>query len=143
MIGSHSSSLGDHESSRIYFISSDKTLSSSLEQGRTTTASQSLEMTASSSSPCRKVPTISGSHETTEYDFRQLPGAIDLGHLPSGPPVIIKQEFENNSDSDSRTSVFSDRLPCGLTRFHFSLCFGMVGFVVFWLGLLLRIYLPH
>ena len=35
------------------------------------------------------------------------------------------------------------RWPCGLTNFHFSLCFGMVGFTVFWTGLLLRIYLPH
>ena len=33
--------------------------------------------------------------------------------------------------------------PCGLTNFHFSLCFGLVGFAVFWTGLLLRIYLPH
>jgi len=161
MIGSHSSSLGGghrDESSRIYLISSDKTLSSSLEQGggqrtTTTTASQSLEMmtTASTSSPSRKVPTISS--RQTEHDFRgcQLPGATIeadylLGQQPQPPPpqpVIIKQEYEGASDSDSRTSVFSDMLPCGLTRFHFSLCFGMIGFVVFWVGLLLRIYLPH
>ena len=102
----------------------------------------------------------------------QLPGAIletneDIeSHggliLGGGGPIVIKQELEagilsrggggsqfggekfgDSSENVSRTSVFSDHLPCGLTRFHFSLCFGMVGFVVFWLGLLLRIYLPR
>ena len=96
----------------------------------------------------------------------QLPGAIletneDIeSHggliLGGGGPIVIKQELEagvrgqfghggheTSSENVSRTSVFSDHLPCGLTRFHFSLCFGMVGFVVFWLGLLLRIYLPR
>ena len=84
----------------------------------------------------------------------QLPGAIpeeaDLeyggaGHVASaGGPIVIKQELASEAGSAvSRTSVFSDYLPCGLTRFHFSLCFGLVGFVIFWLGLLLRIYLPH
>ena len=70
----------------------------------------------------------------------EIPEDLEIG----GPPVV-KQELrdDTSSDSGSRTSVFSDYLPCGLTRFHFSLCFGMVGFVVFWLGLLLRIYLPH
>ena len=72
--------------------------------------------------------------------------------IESHGPIIIKQELEpghrnhhhgHSSENVSRTSVFSDHLPCGLTRFHFSLCFGMVGFVVFWLGLLLRIYLPQ
>ena len=94
----------------------------------------------------------------------QLPGAIletneDIeshGGILGGGPIVIKQELEagvrgqfghggheTSSENVSRTSVFSDHLPCGLTRFHFSLCFGMVGFVVFWLGLLLRIYLPR
>ena len=76
----------------------------------------------------------------------QLPGSIPEEDLMEfGGPMIIKQELANSDigSQDSRTSVFSDYLPCGLTRFHFSLCFGLVGFVIFWLGLLLRIYLPH
>ena len=82
----------------------------------------------------------------------QLPGAIpeeaDLEYggagVAAGGPIVIKQELASEAGSAvSRTSVFSDYLPCGLTRFHFSLCFGLVGFVIFWLGLLLRIYLPH
>ena len=84
------------------------------------------------------------------YASGQLPGAIpeeDLeygGGTGGGGPVVIKQELASEAGSAvSRTSVFSDYLPCGLTRFHFSLCFGLVGFVIFWLGLLLRIYLPH
>ena len=32
--------------------------------------------------------------------------------------------------------------PWGMTNFHFSLCVGVVGFLIFWLVLLLRIYLP-
>jgi len=119
--------------------------------GTISTASESLEMmtTASSSSYSRgSRPAVPRSYsDVIPEDVRgvQLPGAIpeDL-EIGSGPPVV-KQELrdETSSDSGSRTSVFSDILPCGLTRFHFSLCFGMVGFVVFWLGLLLRIYLPH
>ena len=79
----------------------------------------------------------------------------DLGNLTSfskmhttyshqgGGPIVIKQELASEAGSAiSRTSVFSDYLPCGLTRFHFSLCFGIIGFIIFWTGLLLRIYLP-
>ena len=32
--------------------------------------------------------------------------------------------------------------PWGMTNFHFSLCVGVIGFFIFWLVLLLRIYLP-
>ena len=32
--------------------------------------------------------------------------------------------------------------PCGMTNFHCSLIIGIAGFVVFWVLLLLRIYLP-
>ena len=35
------------------------------------------------------------------------------------------------------------RWPCGMTNFHVSLCVGVMGFCVFWLILLLRIYLPE
>jgi len=147
----------DEGGGRGIYIISDSTLNSNLNLGsrRTnttiSTASESLEMmtTASSSSYSRgSRPAVPRSYsDVIPEDVRggQLPGAIpeDL-EIGSGPPVV-KQELrdETSSDSGSRTSVFSDILPCGLTRFHFSLCFGMVGFVVFWLGLLLRIYLPH
>jgi len=32
--------------------------------------------------------------------------------------------------------------PCGMTNFHFSLCVGCICFLIFWVLLLLRIYLP-
>lgn len=103
---------------------------------RQTTASTT--MTASTSVP--------RSYSDVIPEEQLLPGAIleeDLEYANYGPPVV-KQELANSEmGSDSRTSVFSDYLPCGLTRFHFSLCFGLVGFVIFWLGLLLRIYLPN
>ena len=107
-------------------------------------------ITASTSSRGSRLPHLVPSTD----DIRsQLPGAIletNEDIEARGGPILIKHtEAEarghsiNSSENVSRTSVFSDHLPCGLTRFHFSLCFGMVGFVVFWLGLLLRIYLPH
>jgi hypothetical protein len=81
-----------------------------------------------------------------------LPGAVQEANedieYGGGGPVVIKQELAgsaNSSDHDneSRTSVFSDRLPCNLTRFHLSFVFGIIGFIIFWVILLLRIYLPH
>ena len=74
---------------------------------------------------------------------QQLPGAIPEEDCEIGPHIVKQELAESLAGSESRTSVFSDYLPCGLTRFHFSLCFGLVGFVIFWLGLLLRIYLPN
>jgi len=55
------------------------------------------------------------------------------------------RDINANEPGGSRAIHFASesRWPCGLTNFHFSLCFGMVGFAVFWTGLLLRIYLPH
>jgi len=152
--------------SRIYIIS-DSTYNSNLGgRGTASTASESLEMmtTASTTTQAKggvssrlTSSTIAASSVPRSYsdvipeDMRgQLPGAIpeeDLeygGGPGGGGPVVIKQELASEAGSAvSRTSVFSDYLPCGLTRFHFSLCFGLVGFVIFWLGLLLRIYLPH
>lgn len=164
MIGSQTTSTIAEDSvasggGRIFVISDKNFRSSSLDHGRGggTTASESLEMiTAStsvgySSSVSSRMPHLVPSTD----DIRsQLPGAIleTSEDIESHGPIIIKQELEpghrnhhygHSSENVSRTSVFSDHLPCGLTRFHFSLCFGMVGFVVFWLGLLLRIYLPQ
>ena len=109
-------------------------------------------MTASTSSArSSRMPHLVPS--STDDIRSQLPGAIlEINEdIESHGPMIIKQELEgggrgygqglSSSENVSRTSVFSDHLPCGLTRFHFSLFFGMVGFVVFWLGLLLKIYL--
>ena len=136
-------------------------------------ASESLEMITASGTSSRssRLPHLVPSSTDDLRMTSQLPGAIletneDIeSHggliLGGGGPIVIKQELEagilsrggggqfggekfgDSSENVSRTSVFSDHLPCGLTRFHFSLCFGMVGFVVFWLGLLLRIYLPR
>jgi len=155
--------------SRIYIIS-DSTYNSNLGGHRTaSTASESLEMMTTASTTTQggvssrlTSSTLAASSsvprsysDVIPEDMRgQLPGAIpeeDLEYGGSchpggggGGPVVIKQELASEAGSAvSRTSVFSDYLPCGLTRFHFSLCFGLVGFVIFWLGLLLRIYLPH
>jgi len=142
--------------SRIYIIS-DRTYNSNLGG----TASESLEMMTTAStttqgglssrltsstiaaSSSQLVP-ISYSDVIPEDMRGQLPGAIPEEDLEyGGGPIVIKQELASEAGSAiSRTSVFSDYLPCGLTRFHFSLCFGIIGFIIFWTGLLLRIYLP-
>ncbi|XP_040569992.1 uncharacterized protein [Lepeophtheirus salmonis] len=67
---------------------------------------------------------------------------------PSGTSVV--GDFASSQDDDQqrltsggRSEGFrAPRLPCGLTNFHLSLFFGMIGFILFWLVLLLRIYLP-
>lgn len=173
MIGSHSSSFsssGVGGESRIYTISDS--YNSNLGQRRSSrptlsTASESLEMMTTSASTITKATrqttasttmTASTSVPRSYSDVipeeleggGQLPGAIleeDLEYAFStaavGAPIVKQELASSEMGSDSRTSVFSDYLPCGLTRFHFSLCFGLVGFVIFWLGLLLRIYLPN
>ena len=67
-----------------------------------------------------------------------LPSSVSQTMPPKHPNRLrnTRQAFEEYINGDRRW-------PCGLTNFHFSLCFGMVGFTVFWTGLLLRIYLPH
>ena len=170
MIGSHSSLGGGHVGAgvghggdRIYIISDSSNLGGGQLRRPTTysTASESLEMmtTASSSSYSHKGSRMNNPEVPRSYsdvipeDLRvtgggQLPGSIpeDSETFHSAGVAVIKQELatatSRSQSASSRTSVFSDYLPCGLTRFHFSLCFGIVGFVIFWLGLLLRIYLP-
>ena len=56
----------------------------------------------------------------------------------------------NNKPSRSRSNSSIEVVPvddsrkylCGLTNFQVTFILGMMGFILFWLGLLLRIYLP-
>ncbi len=57
----------------------------------------------------------------------------------TGSALAVDPEEDGGS---YRSDFSAEHLPCGLTRFHFSLAFGMLGFFAFWLGLLLKIYLP-
>ena len=52
---------------------------------------------------------------------------------------FMNSDFENSED---RTSTKCAASKNG-TWFHFNLCLGMLGFVIFWLFLMLRIYLPE
>ena len=50
--------------------------------------------------------------------------------------------------SGQETAAAEVKLCCGRVKkpstwFHFYLCFGMLGFLIFWLVLMLRIYLPE
>lgn len=126
------------------------------------TSNISLEMVTtaavSSSSPSKSVsqPTVD------EPDDQPLQPGLParLAHLkvPSNdqPVSIINIPPEDHpvdgltslktglAPSPDRHSVLAGaKLPCGMTRFHLSLLCGMIGFVIFWVGLLLRIYMPH
>jgi len=76
---------------------------------------------------------------TTSPDTSFLPTSVSRNTLPPKNTNRLRDTTQNIRDYFSG----DQRWPCGLTNFHFSLCFGMVGFTVFWTGLLLRIYLPH
>lgn len=51
-------------------------------------------------------------------------------------------EFMTDIENEDRTSNKCAASKNG-TWFHFNLCLGMLGFVIFWLFLMLRIYLPE
>ncbi|TRY73352.1 hypothetical protein TCAL_06991 [Tigriopus californicus] len=72
-------------------------------------------------------------HHELEKHSKEFPGDFPIGPQRSA-----------STDTDFKPS-FKSRLkwPCGMTNFHFSLCIGVVGFAIFWLLLLLRIYLPE
>ena len=132
-------------------VASSSTISSAL-ISRQTQATQI--QTAMEHSTTIDLYDLSTDHDDTIY--RDTITSPDTSFLP--PTVAARMSHNNSlppkhSNNTNRfrntTQNFHDylsgdrRWPCGLTNFHFSLCFGMVGFTVFWTGLLLRIYLPH
>ena len=48
----------------------------------------------------------------------------------------------SNSSADGANVDEGRKYLCGLTNFQVTFILGMMGFILFWLGLLLRIYLP-
>ena len=90
------------------------------------------------------LPTASTSTSHNPFNPSSL---TPLSNKPA--PGYRRNRGYNNSRGNFTLQALQDYItgerqwPCGLTNFHFSLCFGMVGFTVFWTGLLLRIYLPH
>ena len=129
-------------------VASSSTISSAL-ISRQTQATQIDRQTALEHSTTIDLYDLSTDHEDNIY--RDTITSPDTSFLPTS----VARSSNNNSLPPKHTSRlrnlenFQDyfsgdrRWPCGLTNFHFSLCFGMVGFTVFWTGLLLRIYLPH
>ena len=127
-------------------VASCSTLSSAL-MSRQTQATHIDRQTAMEHSTTIDLYDLSIDHDDNSR-FRDTITSPDTSFLPTTVP----RNQNNKSRSDqlrNTTQNFRDylsgdrRMPCGLTNFHFSLCFGMVGFTVFWTGLLLRIYLPH
>ena len=86
------------------------------------------------------------STDQDESVFRDTVTSPDTSFLPSSASYNIapkpSNRFRNNRQRLQDYINGNRRWPCGVTNFHFTLCLGMVGFTVFWTGLLLRIYLP-
>ena len=114
---------------------------------RQTQATQIDRQTAMEHSTTIDLYDLSIDHDDNSR-FRDTITSPDTSFLPTSVPRNQNNKHNSNQQRYTRQN-FRDylsgdrRWPCGLTNFHFSLCFGMVGFTVFWTGLLLRIYLPH
>jgi len=126
-------------------VASCSTISSAL-ISRQTQATHIDRLTALERSTTIDLYDLSIDHEdnafrdtTTSPDTSFLPTSVSRNNLPPKNTNRLRDTTQNIRDYFSG----DQRWPCGLTNFHFSLCFGMVGFTVFWTGLLLRIYLPH
>lgn len=85
----------------------------------------------------RKVdPAASSGSDSDSADSKSIP---DLGHPHHGGGGR-----EGNNPHSACNYIMGTGVlwPWGMTNFHFSLCVGVIGFFIFWLVLLLRIYLP-
>ena len=94
--------------------------------------SDKLHRTASKSTGCTVVRIVNPSSTLSEDD-------------PTGG---VGNKPNPDSSGGYGTGTTAATLCCGRgqrpsTWFHFYLCFGMLGFLVFWLVLMLRIYLPE
>ena len=104
-----------------------------------------------------------GNPQTAEVDLTESddPGLIRKSSLSAAfeaDHVDEEEEEEEEEEESEKEGPFSAergfknpfetlfpnfQWPFGLTNFHVSLIVGVIGFFIFWLGLLLRIYLPH
>ena len=132
-------------------VASSSTISSAL-ISRQTQATQIDRQTTLEHSTTIDLYDLSTDHEDNIYrdtitspDTSFLPTSVAarISHNNSLPPKTSNNRLRNTTQNFHDYLSGDRRWPCGLTNFHFSLCFGMVGFTVFWTGLLLRIYLPH
>ena len=94
---------------------------------------------------------ISGNHEwmprSTVVRIANYPSHDEEEELAE-EDTEIKNPEESGGDSETGPETSTPRKTCcGRTRpsswFSIYLCFGMIGFIVFWLVLMLRIYLPE
>ena len=89
--------------------------------------SDKLHRTASKSTGCTVVRIVNPSSTLSEDD----------------PTVGNKPNPDSSGYGTTTATLCCGRGQRPSTWFHFYLCFGMLGFLVFWLVLMLRIYLPE
>ena len=65
------------------------------------------------------------------------------GYLPGCKHDQIMRDGHEIATVTETRHICCGRVKKPSTWFHFYLCFGMLGFLIFWLVLMLRIYLPE
>ena len=76
----------------------------------------------------------------SQHPFRNSGHAPMISTVPGGPAATELEECYSNC-GDTTTSD-QEKDSGGWTNFHFVMCVGIVGFFVFWIVLLCRMYLP-
>ena len=97
--------------------------------------------------PSIEMTDAAGHPQTAEVDLTDSEGAIRKSSLSAAFEEEDENEggpFSGREFKNPLEALFPNfQWPCGMTNFHVSLIVGVIGFFIFWLGLLLRIYLPH
>ena len=76
----------------------------------------------------------------SQHPFRNSGHAPMISTVPGGPAATELEDCYSNC-GDTTTSD-QEKDSGGWTNFHFVMCVGIVGFFVFWIVLLCRMYLP-
>ena len=94
---------------------------------------------------------ITGGNISGNHDWMPRSTVVRIANYPSHDEEEELAESELKipdeiSEPPESTATIPRKICCitkPSTWFHFYLCFGMIGFIVFWLVLMLRIYLPE
>ena len=78
----------------------------------------------------------------SQHPFRNSGHAPTISTVPGGPAASATELEECYSMCGDTTASDQEKDSGGWTNFHFVMCVGIVGFFVFWIVLLCRMYLP-
>ena len=77
----------------------------------------------------------------SQHPFRNSGHAPVISTVPGGPAATELEECYSMC-GDNTTISDQEKDSGGWTNFHFVMCIGIIGFFVFWVLLLCRMYLP-